>query len=83
MLSRLKIHTIMKELFKRVKDIDKVMIFAYKENGKWKIAFSEGKGGLLPKNTINLWRQFKTGYLNHSPSKATEEIVEELKKHIT
>lgn len=82
MLSRLKIHSIMKELFKRVKDIDKVMIFAYKENGKWKIAFSEDNVGVTPSGTINLWFQFRTGYLNNSPSKATEEIVEELKKYI-
>ena len=45
----------MKELFKRVKDIDKVMIFAYKENGKWKIAFSEDNVGVTPSGTINLW----------------------------
>lgn len=82
MLSRLKIHSTMKELFKRVKDIDKVMIFAYKENGKWKIAFSEDNVGVTPSGTINLWFQFRTGYLNNSPSKATEEIVEELKKYI-
>lgn len=82
MLSRLKIHSTMKELFKRVKDIDKVMIFAYKENGKWKIAFSEDNVGITPNGTVNLWFQFRSGYLNNSPSKATEEIVEELKKYI-
>lgn len=82
MFSKPKLHAIIKKLFKRVNDIDKVMIFAYKENDEWKIGFSEGHGFTPPRNTINLWVYFKNGYLNNSPSKATEDILNAIKKYV-
>lgn len=81
MLSKPKLHGIIKELFRQINDINKVMIFAYREHGKWKIGFYEGNKKLLPKGTINLWVEFKGGYLNNSPNKATEDIINKLKEY--
>lgn len=82
MFSKPKLHAVMKELFRRVNDIDKVMIFAYKDNkNNWKIGFSEGNGYTPPRGAINLWVEFKKGYSNNSPSKATEDILNKIKDY--
>lgn len=81
MIDKYKLHKAIKSMFKEVKDVDAIVIFAYKKYSKWEIFFSSKPNKkLIPHNSVSLLYEFKKGYLSHSPSLTTDLIYEKLKK---
>ena len=81
MIDRYKLHKALKSMFKQVKNINDVSVFALYKNNRWEIYFNANpKFKLIPKNSVSLWSEFKKGFESHSLSLATDLIYKKLKK---
>ena len=75
------LYELVKQLFHDVKDVDDMTLYAYRENKCWKIGFSNESIKDIPEDSINLCYEFKDGFLKNSPQKATEEMIESIKRY--
>lgn len=80
MIDKYKLHKALKKMFKEVKNINDISIFALYVNNRWEICFNANPNNkLIPNHSISLWLEFKKGYESHSISLTTDLIYEKLK----